>query len=186
MSDSRAPKLAVAIEDNQREALSKRVIELLERVGVAEAEVRPGGQRENMLFVWFPGNPKEPIERLRVLCESEPDRFRGTRQWTPIDGWTSADAQHIAAYAEDVARRTPEAETFQVEIHRGGHVDLEVDAMLPEHEARPPTPTRTLRIEIIGSRASVSVLEPGDELDVYEALRAKLAHDFFGEGTTRR
>jgi hypothetical protein len=184
MSGTHAPNLVVTIDESEREALGPRVIELLDRIGVRGAEIRPGGAHEGLLFVWLPVGAKEPLGRLRILCQSQPELFLGTHQWTPIDDWTDADARHVAAYAEAMERRMPPDAPFQVEIHRGGHVDVEVEALLPEQQVHPPPPTRTLRIEILGARAGMSVLEPGDGLDVDEAMRAKMVRAF-GDVTRR-
>lgn len=180
MSEGHAPKLVVSLDEGLPESRTalQRVKQLLDRVGVADAQVDQG--EGGLIVAWFAGDSKTPLGRLRGLCEAEPELFEGTRLWTPIDDWTEADSQHLADYAARLARKTPDEEPFEIELRRGGRVDMDIEAILPEQQSHPPAAPRILRFEIIGDKAGVSVLEPGDELDVDRARRAKLAHDAFG------
>ncbi len=161
-------KLIVSIDESRRVGLEDRIPRLLAKVGILEAVVLPDAPA-GLVLVSFPGNPKEPVERLAGLCEASPELFDGTHQWTPIEAWTTADAPSLTSWTEKFVRRMSPWDRFQFELRQNGQPEFEVATPATDEDVgRLP---KILRVEIIGDEAGVSLLDPVDLLDVDQVPR---------------
>lgn len=164
------PKLVVFVDGRRRVELGARVLGLLKRVGVYECRILAARQ-PGVLEVWFLGSPKEPIGRLLALLEAEPEKFEGTRQWTPIEAWSPAGPSDLRRAIAAVAARVPEAASLHVELHESVAPPLWGDVELVEpnpmrSRATAPGSMARVHVEFLGDRAGLSLLGPGDSIDV--------------------
>jgi len=124
-------------------------------------------------MVKIDADPKETVRKLDALCRTDPPRFQYTYHWIPIERWCSSTIEEMSGVVKELAERIKPDESWRMEVHkrfyRAFHTD-ELIEKLAQHVNRPKVdlknPQKTIRIEIIGGEAGLSLLGPKEHLSV--------------------
>ncbi len=100
------------------------------------------------------------IENARELFLSDPELFKCTLSWIPVDCWCSVE-EVPKIIKEDLSHLISADEEYAIEII-GSNTDL-VDKIVPLIKGKPGyNPQKTIRIQIANNKAAVSLLKPTD------------------------
>ncbi|MEM2936052.1 MAG: THUMP domain-containing protein [Candidatus Bathyarchaeia archaeon] len=118
-------------------------------------------------------DPKENVRKLGALCRADPQRFQYTYHWIPIERWCSSTIEETSGVVKEFAKRIKPDESWKMEIHKRFYRALHMDELtekLAHHVNRPKVdlknPQKTIRIEIVGSEAGLTLLGPKEHLSV--------------------
>jgi len=165
---------------NYREARAE-VIDALREVGETHPVFLPSAVG-GVFMVKIDTDPKEAVRKLDALCRADPLRFRFTYHWIPIERWCPSTIDEMVGVVREFAERIKPDESWRMEIHkrfyRAFHTD-ELIEKLAQHVDRPKVdlknPQKTIRVEIIGSEAGLSLLGPEEHLSVNKVKAETLA-----------
>ncbi len=121
-------------------------------------------------------DPRLVIEELRALLARHPRLLQHTCKWVPIDLWTFSDIDSMRNAVGQLKDRIADGETWRMSVEKrqyGAHTRQVIERLAPLVTAKVDLshPQRTLRVDIIGPFAALSVLGPADILSVAKAGR---------------
>ncbi|MFQ6075437.1 MAG: THUMP domain-containing protein [Candidatus Bathyarchaeia archaeon] len=150
------------------------VVDLLGEVGVEEPEFL-SSRVKGLFMLRVSADPKGVTRRLDALCRAEPHRFWYTYHWIPIETWCSSTLEEMSGVVRGFAERIGPGERWRMTINKRfyrKHRTRELIEGLAELVDRPEVdlenPERIIRVEIIGGRAGLSLLEPVEQFSVNE------------------
>lgn len=150
------------------------VVDLLGEVGVGGPEFL-GSRVKGLFQLRVRGDPKEVTRRLDALCRAEPNRFWYTYHWIPIETWCPSTIEEMAEVVRGFAERIKPEERWRMTVNKRfyrRYSTRELIERLAEVVDRPhidlENPEKIVRVEIIGGRAGLSLLEPVEQFSVNE------------------
>jgi len=156
---------------NYREARAE-VIDALREVGEAHP-VFLSSDVSGVFMVRIDIDSKETARKLDALCRTDPSRFQCTYHWIPIERWCPSTVEEMSGVVKEFAERIKPDESWRMEIHKRFYRTFhtyELIEKLAQHVDRPKvdlkSPQKTIRIEIIGGEAGLSLLGPKEHLSV--------------------
>ena len=117
-------------------------------------------------------NPKEITRELRDVVEEEPEKYKYTFHWVPIDRWIKSDMDDMVRAMKDIDAKMSDDESWKLDLgkrqYEGKSTDLVIK--LTENINHPKVdlknPQKIVKIEIIGDRAGVALLDRSELLDI--------------------
>jgi tRNA(Ser,Leu) C12 N-acetylase TAN1 len=111
---------------------------------------------------------REVVARCKELYRNEP-AFRFAIKWVPVDHWCEKDLDAIKRVIDErVAPSIGEQETWAMQVEKRGWPQYHT-AEIVEHLAEGidrkvnlKAPDKLVRVDILGSKAAVSLLRPGE------------------------
>jgi tRNA(Ser,Leu) C12 N-acetylase TAN1 len=121
-------------------------------------------------------DPRLVIEELRALLARHPRLLQYTCKWVPVDLWTLSDIDSMQKAVGQLKGRIADGETWRMSVEKrrhGTHTRQLIERLAPLVTARVDLrhPQRTLRVDIIGPFAALSVLGPAEILSAAKAGR---------------
>ncbi|NIP66631.1 hypothetical protein GWN63_00825 [Candidatus Bathyarchaeota archaeon] len=118
-------------------------------------------------------DPKEIAKKLDSLCREDPSRFWYTYHWIPVEKWCSSTIEEMSRIVKEFAGRIQPEERWRMRIDKRLYEKYHTQELIEEltkHVDRPKVdlenPNKTIRIEIIGERAGLSLLKPREHFSV--------------------
>lgn len=147
--------------------------------GKAEREVRAllddfgGGEflesKTPGVFLLGVGDSKDVVGKLRKLPA---DSFETTFKWVPIETWVKADVEDISRVLKDYNGRMDDGESWKLALFKrqyNEHSTVRLIELLTEHIHKEKVdlknPDKLVVVEIVGSRAGLSLLDKSEYLD---------------------
>jgi len=126
---------------------------------------------KGLILAYTNFDPVEAVHLLRARMEEQPDRFNAVFRVMPIQKWVKTDIETIVAEVNEQKTRIQEDETFRItlEKRRTQLRSLEVIEPVAEAVDRPvklEEPDWVILINILGTETGVSIVKPGDLLNV--------------------
>ncbi len=150
----------------------REIIDVLKKVGVNNPEFLRSGAK-GVFAIRVSIDPQEAVRGLVALCRAEPDRFWYTYQWVPIEVWCSSIMDEVSKVVSEFAKRILPSEKWRIRLNKRFYQvyhSRELVESLAELVDNPnvdlENPDKIIRVEIIGSKAGLSLLEPDEELSV--------------------
>lgn len=171
---------------------ARREVEARMRSLTGEAPEAMEVLSRGMLAVRVVTDPREVVARLRALGEREPQAFRFTRRWVPVDVWTRPE---LPAMKEAVARlrsRIGPDETWRMTVERrsaaAAPATAEVIRALAELIDAPvnlDAPNWILLVQLFADRVALSIVAPHEVFSVAKlpASRAPAGGPLPGEAS---
>jgi tRNA acetyltransferase TAN1 len=111
------------------------------------------------------------VEKLKALLAERPEEFRYVLKVIPIHEVVPANLEEIAAASRKLASKIGAEEKFKVEVEKrytSLHRAEIIEAVAREVNRKVDLkhPDKVLLIEVLGSKAGVSLLKPSDILSV--------------------
>lgn len=129
--------------------------------------------------VVLPGDPRALVRAAAALCTEDPSRFAHTHHWRPVEAWVKAEKKDMVQAIEGLAPRIGPEDTWRLTLDIHGPSQWHTHDLLkpltdPVKRGRVhlDDPAKELRVDILGSRAGIALLERGDDLSV-DQLRGK-------------
>jgi tRNA acetyltransferase TAN1 len=157
------------------------VVKVLKEVGEDKPEFLYSGVR-GLFQVKVGTNPRDVTGRLDALCRTDPSKFWYTYHWIPVEKWCSSTIREMSDVVKEFAERIKPNERWRMRINKRFYEKYHTDELiekLTKHVDRPnvdlENPDKTIRIEIIGKEAALSLLEPKEHFSVNDVKDEVLA-----------
>lgn len=110
-------------------------------------------------------DPKEASKKLDNLCREDISKFWYTYHWIPVDKWCPSTIEKMSEIVKQFAERILPEERWRIKVNKRFYKKyhtLELIESLAEYVDKPnvdlENPDKTIRIEIIGGEAALSLL----------------------------
>ena len=163
---------------NQYANAKKEIQNILKRLG----EENPSVTRtiaEGIIGVKTCQNPREVVHALQGMFNEDPTVFQYTSKWVPIELWTYADMNSIKKAVERLKTEIHAGEKWRIILEKRRftkHHKIEIIkniAELVDEKVDLKNPDKTLRIDIIGRYAGISILKPNDMFSTSHAINLR-------------
>ena len=123
-------------------------------------------------------NPVEAVHKLRGHMEAEPSRYENLYRVLPVQAWTTSSPDNIIEALAPMKGRVGQEESFRVTLEKrriqlSSLEIIEPVAELFDRKVDLENPDWVVLVEVLGSDVGVSVVKPGDVLNVQKE-RARL------------
>jgi len=143
---------------------------LLKSVGDAEFLK---SDTDGIFLVHTKKNPKEMVKKLLHECTTTPSKFRYTFHWVPIDKWCPSDIDAMEKVMQEFDKKMDPSKSWKLDIEKRSydkHKTIDLIVKLTDHIDKPnvdlKNPEQIIKVEIIGKRAGLSLLEADELLNV--------------------
>ncbi|MFW6110536.1 MAG: THUMP domain-containing protein [Thermoproteota archaeon] len=164
--------LLVTFDSENLPVARYEVKDTLEEVG--EEEPRFLSSRVHGLFMLQVDlDPKVATKRLNGLCREDPSLFGYTYHWIPVEKWCKATIKEMSKIVKEYAERIKPGDKWRMRINKRFYEEYHTRELIEEltkHVDKPnvdlENPDKTIRIEIIGGKAAISLLKPEEHFSV--------------------
>lgn len=118
-------------------------------------------------------DPKEAAKKLDALCRKNPSKFWFTYHWVPVEKWCPSTIKEMSVIVKQFTQRIMPEERWRIRVNKRFYPKyhtIELIECLAEHVDRPnvdlENADKTIRIEIIGEEAALSLLRPREHFSV--------------------
>jgi len=125
------------------------------------------------VFLLNVGDTKYAVKRLQELCQNEPDKFRYTHRWVPIEKWISSDLSEMESAMEEFNERIDDDEKWKMDLVKRRYEDYSTTDLIKKltdkidkQKVDLKNPEKIVKVEILGDKAGVSLLEKEEFLEV--------------------
>jgi tRNA(Ser,Leu) C12 N-acetylase TAN1 len=116
---------------------------------------------------------KEVVKKLIALSKKDPEIFGKTHRYIPVDKWVSSKIPDMQKAVKSLVPGIGENEKWKMEIEKRHYHKLEYDELIVKltdvvdrKKIDLKRPKKIIKVEIIGTNAGISLLEPGELLAV--------------------
>lgn len=164
--------LLVTFDPENLPAAKYELKEMLEEVGEENPEFLHS-KVHGLFKLRISLNPKEATKKLDTLCRKDPSKFWYTYHWIPVEKWCPSTIEEMSKIVKEFAKRIAQEERWRMRINKRfyeRHHTPELIEQLTRHVDRPNVdlekPDKTIRVEIIGGEAALSLLKPQEHFSV--------------------
>lgn len=151
----------------------REIVRIFRRLGDAQPSVEKSGV-PGICVAHTALDSRDVIARCAQLQQGEPQAFRFTLKWVPVDYWCEKSLDAIKRLIEEqVAPRIGAQETWAMQVEKRGwgeYHTAEIIQRLAEAIDRKVSlkaPDKLVRVDILGSAVAVSLLRPGEVFSIY-------------------
>jgi len=151
----------------------REIARILGRFGDAQPLVEKSGV-PGICVVRTSLDSRQVIARCAELCHAEPQSFRFTIKWVPVDYWCEKDLDAIERLVkEQVVPCIGAQETWAMKVEKRGWGQYHTAEIIQrlaaaiDQPVRLKAPDKLVRIDILGSAVAVSVLRQGESFSIY-------------------
>jgi tRNA(Ser,Leu) C12 N-acetylase TAN1 len=125
--------------------------------------------------------PHAAVRELRALYRHDPEAFRNTSRWVPVDRWTAPDLDAMKEAVRGLRDRIRLHETWRMTVERRPgnamrpETVIEGLALLIEAKVDLAHPDKVLLIELFADRVALAVVTPAEILSVATPVRPRPA-----------
>ena len=119
------------------------------------------------------------VRSLVDIFQVSPDRFEYTFNWIPIDKWISSDIKVMEEEMKKLNNEIDPKESWKIDVVKRKYEMRTPDLImkLTEHIDKPKVdlknPQKIIRVEIIGERAGISLLDAEEVLNIQKMKDGK-------------
>ena len=122
--------------------------------------------------------PRRVIRRLQFLMSLEPEKFRFTRSWTPVDRWCRSDLEQISDAVSEMGEGIGDEESWKIVLRRDECPGINTGKLIDilSHSVFKPRsslvyPEKIILVHVAGMETALSLLAPDDMLEVGDIPR---------------
>jgi len=145
----------------------REIADVLKQLGDEHPIIKPTLAR-GIIGVKTSLDAREVIQGLQKLFIKDPLAFQYTLKWVPTDSWTYSDMDSMKEAVMNVGGKIHEGEKWRMTVEKRRYTryhKIEIIRELAEliqEKVDLKNPDKTVRIDIIGNYAAVSVLSPNE------------------------
>ncbi len=146
----------------------------------AEALLKEAGEKaeflkseiEGLFLVKTSSDPKKVTKKLLEICKGDPNKFVHTFHWTPIEKWYASDMAELQVAMAEIDKKMDPAKKWRMDLSKRQYDGKTTDLImkLTEKIGKPKVdlkdPELIVKVEIIGKKAGVSLLNADEYLNV--------------------
>jgi len=131
------------------------------------------------LFFLKAKNPKGTVKKLVEECKKNPDKFGSTFHWTPIDKWSTSKLEDMSKVLKGIDAKMNPAESWKMDLGKRQYegetpnliIKLTDNINKPKVDLK--NPQKIVKVEIIGKKAAIALLDASEFLDVSKLKAGK-------------
>ncbi|HEX9816090.1 MAG TPA: THUMP domain-containing protein [Candidatus Thermoplasmatota archaeon] len=174
---SRTPNILVTIDERHRERAGEEIVSLLGRAGYSNCEITANpGTGLIGVFVDTPDS-RACIPKLKQILMDAPFAFQHTHRWLPVESWAAPDAAELAKFAKLAGAEIGNEASWGIVVERHNSAldrGLIVNTLakgIDNPHVSLDAPEKTVLVEVVGTKAAMSVLGKDEQLSVDKSLR---------------
>lgn len=116
--------------------------------------------------------PKVIVKKLIALCKSNPEKFKLTFHYVPVDEWVESSIEKMQEITKKIGEKIKDEEKWKMNLNKRqyGGDSRELIIKLTDPIEKPNVdlnnPDKIIQVEIIGERAGISLLDKDELLEV--------------------
>ena len=131
------------------------------------------------LFFLKAKNPKGTVKKLVEECKKNPDKFGSTFHWTPIDKWSTSNLEDMSKVLKGIDAKMKPDESWKMDLGKRQYegetpnliIKLTDNINKPKVDLK--NPQKIVKVEIIGKKAAIALLDASEFLDVSKLKAGK-------------
>jgi len=125
-----------------------------------------------IFLIELPG-VKEVVKKLTALGKKDQEIFGKTHRYIPVDKWVSSKISDMQKAVKSLVPKIGENEKWKMDLEKRHYQKLEYNELIikltevvDRRKIDLKKPKKIIKVEIIGTNAGISLLEPGELLAV--------------------
>jgi len=158
-------KLIVTYDPAHQKSCEESLKNVMEPVGAKPKLLK---SKYNGIFLIELSKPKEVVKKLTALSKKDREIFGKTHRYIPVDKWVSSKVPDMQKAIKSLVPKIGENEKWKMDLekryyHKLDYNDLiiKLTEVVDRRKIDLKKPKKTIKVEIIGTHAGISLLEPG-------------------------
>ena len=127
----------------------------------------------NGIFLIDIARPKEVVKKLKAFSKKNKELFGKTHRYIPIDKWVSSKVPDMQKAVKSIVPKIGKTEKWKMDLEKRYYDKLDYNDLIikltdvvDREKIDLKKPKKIIKVEIIGTSAGISLLEPGEFLAV--------------------
>ncbi len=166
---SSAANLMVTYDPNHRALAEAEVTDAFKRI---DDELKFLTSEIEGVFKIATSKPRESVKKLAKLCMKEPDLFKATYQYVPIDTWCASGVKEMQEIIKQLEEGIKTSEKWKMTLNKRSYEMPAMDLIIKLTDVvnRPKVdlknPEKIIRVEIFGDKAGIALLKADEAFSV--------------------
>ncbi|MFC2144734.1 hypothetical protein ACFLQQ_00205 [Actinomycetota bacterium] len=163
-------KLIVTYDPAHQKSCEESLKNVMEAAGAKPKFLK---SKYNGIFLIELSKPKEVVKMLIKLSKKDQEIFGKTHRYIPVDKWVSSKVPDMQKAIKSMVPKIGENEKWKMDLekryyHKLDYNDLilKLTEVVDHKKIDLKKPKKIIKVEIIGTNAGISLLEPGEHLMV--------------------
>lgn len=163
-------KLIVTYDPAHQKSCSESLKDVMDAVGAKPKLLK---SKYSGIFLIEISKSKEIVKKLVKLAKKDPDAFGKTHRYIPVDKWVSSKVPDMQKAIKSFVPKIGENEKWKMDLekrhyHKMDYQELiiKLTEVVDRRKIDLKKPKKIIKVEIIGTNAGISLLEPGEILTV--------------------
>ncbi len=163
-------RLIVTYDPAHQKSCEESLKNVMDTVGAKPKSLK--SKYNGIFFIELP-KPKEVVKKLTALSKKDQDIFGKTHRYIPVDKWVSSKVPDMQKAVKSLVPKIGKNEKWKMDLekryyHKLDYQDLiiKLTEVVDRHKIDLKRPKKTIKVEIIGTHAGISLLGSGELLIV--------------------
>ncbi|MCL4417224.1 MAG: THUMP domain-containing protein [Actinobacteria bacterium] len=163
-------KLIITYDPAHTPSCKENVVNIMKTVDATPVFLK---SKYDGIFLIDVAKPKEVVKKIRKLCDKNKDIFGRTHRYIPVDKWVSSKLTDMQSAVKSLVPKIGKNEKWKMELdkryyHKMSYGDLiiKLTDVVDREKIDLKRPEKIIKVEVIGSNAAISVLNPDEQLVV--------------------
>jgi tRNA(Ser,Leu) C12 N-acetylase TAN1 len=163
-------KLIVTYDPAHQKSCKASLENVMDAVG---AKLKFLKSKYSGIFLIELSKPKEVVKMLIKLNKKDPEIFGKTHRYIPVDKWVSSKVPDMQKAIKSLVPKIGENEKWKMDLEKRHYHKLDYQELIVKltevvdrQKIDLKKPKKIIKVEIIGTHAGISLLEPGELLMV--------------------
>jgi tRNA(Ser,Leu) C12 N-acetylase TAN1 len=161
--------LLVAFDPNHKETALNNIKKLLDGLKEKSDVIKA----EEGIAEFLVEDAKKIVRALSIIFSKEADKFLYISRWIPIDKWCKSTAEDLQKHVKEIAKGIKKEDRWKMEL-RARHTKekpneskliLKLTEVINSPKVDLQRPDKIVRVEIIGNKAGLSLLDKKEILN---------------------
>jgi tRNA(Ser,Leu) C12 N-acetylase TAN1 len=160
-------KLVITYNPAHIYSCTESVKKLMETIGAKPTFLK---SKYHGIFLMDVSKPKEVVKKLKALSKKNKDLFGKTYRYIPVDKWVSSKVTDMVKAIKSLVPKIGLNEKWKMDLEKRyyhkydyNELILKLTEVVNREKIDLKKPQKIIKVEIIGSSAAITLLEP-DEL----------------------
>lgn len=118
-------------------------------------------------------NAKKIIKKIIDIAKKDIDKFNYTFNWWPVDKWCKSEIKDMQKAISEIEKNIKETEKWKMDFSKrktdkdyGKDIIIKLTEVVDKPKVDLNKPDKTIKVEIIGDKAAISLIAKGESLNV--------------------
>jgi tRNA(Ser,Leu) C12 N-acetylase TAN1 len=163
-------RLIVTYDPAHQQSCQDSLNNVMDNIGVKAKLLK---SKYSGIFLVDVPKAKEVVKKLIALSKKDPEIFGKTHRYIPVDKWVSSKVPDMQKAVKSLVPKIGESEKWKMDLEKRHYHKLEYEELIIKltdvvnrRKIDLKKPKKIIKVEIIGTNAGISLLEPGELLAV--------------------